>query len=156
MSKATLQSVEKIVKTKQQHKQAHEESVTDKKKKRVVEAFKEGKAMDIWGSNSVRGTSSNTDNIDGNDYLEPVKPIIVKKPKLPVVSKKHVAAINPAAAGTSYNPSFKDHQDILQKALDEENRVETRKSNIQQRLAYPAELEELVRWDLGQRETGGV
>lgn len=56
-----------------------------------------------------------------SDYLAPVKPRKVKPPttlKEPNVA--NIAAVKPSHPGTSYNPTFKDHQDLLTVAVEEE------------------------------------
>ncbi|KAJ3189686.1 hypothetical protein HK101_008758 [Irineochytrium annulatum] len=92
---------------------------------------------DLWAVSTVSQP-------DEDDYLAPVKIKAVKKPKTltATVIKGHVVPqVRVAHSGASYNPSFGDHQDLLQDALDVELEKEKAKTKINNKLSYPPELD---------------
>ncbi|KAJ3052840.1 Glioma tumor suppressor candidate region protein 2 [Rhizophlyctis rosea] len=92
--------------------------------------------FDLW---DVEDTTQAND--DG--YLEPVAVKQVKKPKLPVDRPTAIQAVEITHAGTSYNPTFEDHQAALQVAIDVELAKEKSKAETAKKMSYPAELDEL-------------
>ncbi|KAJ3207396.1 Glioma tumor suppressor candidate region protein 2, partial [Dinochytrium kinnereticum] len=102
----------------------------------------EERDMDIWGEKSAGkdGFISVEENL--NEYLEPVRPRQVKKPKLPN-EIPDIPAVKIADPGASYNPAFEDHQELLGKALEVELKKESEKEKLTKQLSYPPELDDL-------------
>ena len=52
-------------------------------------------------------------------------------------------AVVPSHPGTSYNPAFADHQNLLDAAVEVELGKEKKRENVIEQLSYPVELDEL-------------
>jgi len=70
------------------------------------------------------------------------------KPKAPSTLKynklaEKIEAVKIGHPGTSYNPTFTDHQDALRIAVDIEQKKEDEKARIEKELSYPPELDEM-------------
>ncbi|KAI8921422.1 ribosome biogenesis protein Nop53/GLTSCR2 [Powellomyces hirtus] len=111
-------------------------------KKRKLDHKKGG--FDLWAvTDATSSPSSDPIAADLAAYLEPtvVKP--VKKPKFADTRPSAIPAVEITHSGASYNPSFDAHQEALQRAVQEEEFVQEKKSNAAKQLAYPAELDNL-------------
>ncbi|KAJ3119854.1 hypothetical protein HK100_000127 [Physocladia obscura] len=80
---------------------------------------------------------------DPNDYLAHLRPKKVKKPNLPETKPMNIPAVKVSHSGASYNPSFPDHQNLLQAALDVELRKERINEEFKKKLSYPPELDDI-------------
>ncbi|KAJ3212551.1 Glioma tumor suppressor candidate region protein 2 [Entophlyctis luteolus] len=115
-------------------------------------------AVDVWGQSSDPVVGE--DSADPNDYLAHLKPRNIKvrttpslfiifaaycdqKPDLPDTRPSSVPAVKVSHSGASYNPSFSDHQKLLQAALDVELEKERVSKAVKDRLSYPPELDQL-------------
>lgn len=91
---------------------------------------------------SATSTIITTNDDESNDYLSHLREKPVKKPKLPsVASLATTPAVKISHAGASYNPTFTDHQAVLQLALNVELEKEAKKESIGKQLSYPPELD---------------
>jgi len=128
LSKYTKEQVEKINKRK-----------AEGKLKKVNKKKKTGSIItkDLWEE------SDNTEQQEQeyNFFNQP-------KPKAPSTLKynkiaEKVEAVKVGHPGTSYNPTFDDHQDALRIAVDIEQKKEDEKAKIEKQLSYPPELDEI-------------
>jgi len=92
-------------------------------------------ARDLWEE------SDNNEPQEINFFNQP-------KPKAPNTLKynklaEKVEAVKVGHPGTSYNPTFADHQDALRIAVDIEQKKEDEKAKIEKELSYPPELDEM-------------
>lgn len=97
-------------------------------------------------SNSIitRDLWEESDNVEPQEFNFFNQP----KPKAPSTLKynklaEKVEAVKVGHPGTSYNPSFTDHQDALRIAVDIEQKKEDEKAKIEKELSYPPELDEM-------------
>ncbi|ORY44419.1 P60-like protein [Rhizoclosmatium globosum] len=105
-----------------------------KGKKRSVPA-----PVDLWGPSAPVEITDD----DPNDYLAHLRPKKVKKPSLPDDRPMNVPAVKVSHSGSSYNPSFKDHQGLLQAALDVELEKARKIEELKQKMSYPPELDNI-------------
>ncbi|KAI9364912.1 ribosome biogenesis protein Nop53/GLTSCR2 [Zopfochytrium polystomum] len=141
-SKTTLQQIEKLAEKKKAllAKKPAAAAVTKKKPRteETEDALARGKKralVDPWADEAVAAGGE-------GDYLDPVRPKTVKRPKLPD-ERPAVPNVKPALGGASYNPSFEDHQKILQKVVEQHAKTKKEAKKIKRKLAYPKELDEL-------------
>ncbi|KAJ3334222.1 hypothetical protein HDU76_006594 [Blyttiomyces sp. JEL0837] len=129
-SKAVTAKIKKMAEAKKMQPNAGSKKAEEASKKRpaIDDPWAEPKAEDL----------PNPD-----DYLERMKVRPVKKPKLPEERPQNIPAIKTPLPGASYNPTFEDHQHILQTALDIELEKEAKKEKLAKKLAYPPELDNL-------------
>ena len=111
----------------------------EKRRKELMKRKARG-GYDMWSD----GPHTNNDSsVTENPYLEPAMPKLAKKPILPAVVSEIETAVEVTPAGASYRPTFEDHQNLLQEALDEELKKIAVKEAIDKKLSYPAELDAL-------------
>ncbi|KAI9024023.1 ribosome biogenesis protein Nop53/GLTSCR2 [Hyaloraphidium curvatum] len=126
LSKAELQKVEK----------------TKAKLARTVDAkakpSEPSSVADPWAP-----SAEEADPVAVNDYLAPVRTVPVKRPRTfdRRAPSSLAPSVTPSDPGTSYNPTFEDHQRLLQQAVDVEVAKEKQREQVQQKLAYPPELD---------------
>ncbi|KAJ3029857.1 UNVERIFIED_CONTAM: hypothetical protein HDU68_010889 [Siphonaria sp. JEL0065] len=108
--------------------------------KSVKRAAAEIPTGDLWGAS---GPIAEVTEDDPNDYLAHLKPKKVKKPSVPNDRPTHIPAVKVSHSGSSYNPTFKDHQGLLQAALDVELEKERKNEEFKQRMSYPPELDNI-------------
>ena len=113
----------------------------DRLKSRHKEAKKAQKQKSKGGYNLW--SESPVDTVEENQYLEPAKVKPVKKPVLPIAPMADAPRVEIAHAGTSYRPVFEDHQSLLGLAVEEEMTKINAKEKVEQKLAYPPELDEI-------------
>ncbi|ORX60770.1 P60-like protein, partial [Piromyces finnis] len=126
LSKYTKEQVEKI------NKRKAEEKIKKANKKKKTSSII---TKDLWEE------ADNTEQQEYNFFNQP-------KPKAPSTLKynkiaEKVEAVQVGHPGTSYNPTFDDHQDALRIANDIEQKKEDEKAKIEKELSYPPELDEM-------------
>ncbi|KAI8612627.1 ribosome biogenesis protein Nop53/GLTSCR2 [Chytriomyces sp. MP71] len=133
-SKVVVGKIEKIAKRLMQEKATGKGTHTTTAKKRSASEIA---PKDVWGSNVEESFPD-----EANDFLAHVRPKKVKKPSLPE-EKTNVPNVKVSHSGASYNPTFADHQGLLQAALDVELEKERANEVIKQKLSYPPELDNI-------------
>ncbi|KAJ3276842.1 Glioma tumor suppressor candidate region protein 2 [Terramyces sp. JEL0728] len=103
------------------------------KKREVVKKAKGG--FDLWAEEQP------VQNDD--DYLEPTKPKLAKKPKVEYSRPTSIPAVKIAHPGVSYNPTEEDHKNAILVAADVEFKKIEQQEQIEKELSYPPELDEL-------------
>jgi nucleolar protein 53 len=79
-----------------------------------------------------------------NPYLEPALKKPVRKPVVKDQRPKGIPAVVVVHSGGSYQPSEKDHKDLINMAAEEEFEKIERKEKLDQNFEYPKELDLLV------------
>lgn len=136
-SKHEFKSVDKMLKRKSDQQPI--KAPANKKKAKTTTATK---SYDLWDDAPVEKA---TPNVPKDDFL-PVKAKL-KVPKT-VLEKpaalEHIPAIATPEGGASYNPSVEEHQQLLAKATEaEERKIEILKK-LQEQLSYREELKQLA------------
>ncbi|KAI8971793.1 ribosome biogenesis protein Nop53/GLTSCR2 [Mycotypha africana] len=114
-------------------------SITNKKKKNEKKNASTNKSYDLWGDDSME-----EDSQPANDFTP-----APKKPKAPkTFSEKptalhHIPAVDTPAGGQSYNPTMEDHQQLIIKASEVEQRKVDLLKQLQEQLSYREELKQL-------------
>jgi len=94
---------------------------------------KSGCVYDIWGAGKTETVSKE---------LDPCLPPPVQQPAVYKTSDTKISAVELPHPGTSYNPTFTDHQDLLQTALEVEEKREKAKAKATRDAAPPIEITE--------------
>merc|ERR1712176_1374663 len=94
---------------------------------------KSGCVYDIWGAGKTETVSKE---------LDPCLPPPVQQPAVYKTSDTKLSAVELPHPGTSYNPTFTDHQDLLQTALEVEEKREKAKAKATRDAAPPIEITE--------------
>ncbi|KAG4099769.1 P60-like protein [Neocallimastix lanati (nom. inval.)] len=126
LSKYTKEKINQINKRKSERK------IKNVNKKRKTGSII---ARDLWEE------ADNVEPQEINFFNQP-------KPKAPNTLKynkliEKIDAVKVGHPGTSYNPTFTDHQDALRIAVDIEQKKEDEKLRIEKELSYPPELDEV-------------
>ncbi|KAI8639469.1 ribosome biogenesis protein Nop53/GLTSCR2 [Parasitella parasitica] len=107
-------------------------------KKKAKKAANSAKSFDLWDETPV-------EEAPVNDFL-PVKAKL-KVPKTVTVKPtalEHIPAVATPEGGHSYNPSLEEHQQLLAKANDAEERKLEILKKLQEQLSYREELKQLA------------
>jgi len=99
----------------------------------VLSANKKTGLYDIWGAG---------DGVKVASKLDPCLPPPVEPPATYKTSDTKLSAVELPHPGTSYNPTFTDHQDLLQTALEVEEKREKEKAKATRDAAPPIEITE--------------
>ncbi|KYM94512.1 hypothetical protein ALC62_14955 [Cyphomyrmex costatus] len=77
---------------------------------------------DIWNSTNVLLSETDTEWLSSNSIRHTLKHLGMKKRKLPLLCKKPsvLPAVEIPHPGTSYNPSYDDHQELLHNIVQKE------------------------------------
>lgn len=103
-----------------------EAAAATKKRGRASKAADESEALDIWGDAAPEATRRQgvAGPAHGDSTIAQGKR--TRGPRRAPVRKAPIPAVEVAAPGTSYHPSFEDHQDAVAEAVAEEMRKELR------------------------------
>ncbi|KAL5272281.1 hypothetical protein ACHWQZ_G000487 [Mnemiopsis leidyi] len=94
---------------------------------------KTGSVYDIWGDDNQK---------QDQKELDPCLPPPVQPPAIYKTSDTKISAVELPHPGTSYNPTFTDHQDLLQTALEVEEKREKEKAKATRDAAPPIQITE--------------
>ncbi|KAK3811425.1 MAG: ribosome biogenesis protein Nop53/GLTSCR2 [Linnemannia gamsii] len=119
----------------------------------MTDAVKAAGRFDVWGSEEQEQEQEKDDSDD--DFVgEIVTKVAVKAPRsFKQKQKVSLPAVKEAHPGASYNPTMQDHQGLLRLAHNEELRILHQRETIDNRLAYPKELDAMLAYD---DQTGGL
>ncbi|TPX34392.1 hypothetical protein SmJEL517_g02951 [Synchytrium microbalum] len=76
-----------------------------------------------------------------NEYVKATLPVAVKKPKTVASAPVDLPAVAIPPPGTSYNPTYESHQELLQLAVDKEESRLAKIEQVKRKLWYPPELD---------------
>jgi len=123
---------------------------TKEQVKQINKRKAEGKINNKANKKKKRGSIIARDLWEESDNVEPqeINFFNQPKPKAPSTLKynklaEKIEAVKVGHPGTSYNPTFTDHQDALRIAVDIEQKKEDEKAKIEKQLSYPPELDEM-------------
>ncbi|KAF9583787.1 hypothetical protein BGW38_008537, partial [Lunasporangiospora selenospora] len=117
----------------------------------MTDAVKTSGSYDVWSvepSAPVPTTRKGKGKGKGDFVSSIVTKVPVKAPK----SFKHklkgtIPAVKEAHPGASYNPTMQDHQELLKIVNKDEMRILDTKKKLEDQLAYPKELDEMLPYD---------
>ncbi|KAF9351234.1 hypothetical protein BGX34_000729 [Mortierella sp. NVP85] len=130
----------------------------------MTDAVKAAGKFDIWADeqeNSAQQDSDGSEDQQDDSRMEVDDFIVDIVTKAPVKAPKSfkqkqkvaIPAVKEAHPGASYNPTMKDHQSLLLLAHNEEVKSLEQWENLNAKLAYPKELDQMVAFD---DRTGGL
>ncbi|KAG0270765.1 hypothetical protein BGZ95_001551 [Linnemannia exigua] len=130
----------------------------------MTDAVKAAGRFDVWGSEEQQEQEQESKDDSDNDSSdvdmigdfvgEIVTKVAVKAPRsFKQKQKVSLPAVKEAHPGASYNPTMQDHQGLLRLAHNEELRILHQRETIDNKLAYPKELDAMVAFD---DQTGGL
>ncbi|CAB0019442.1 unnamed protein product [Nesidiocoris tenuis] len=113
-----------VTKKELQSKKDREQALKKKKKQPKGTVFKE----DVWNEKDEKPEWLNKDTLEHN--LNKLKLVKVRTPKGVFKKKSVLPPVEVPHPGTSYNPSYEDHQDLLKAVVDKEVSLEKKEAHL--------------------------
>jgi len=101
---------------------------------------KENDPYDLWAGESKPTSTSLLDADQEDYYLRHTRKRLPNLPKSKSVLVTKLPKIEPPHPGQSYNPTFADHQDLLKRAVVQENQKDKKEQKIARKFAITGEI----------------